>query len=117
MKSTGRMVRVNELIKREIADIIQNKIERISGRLISVTEVDTAPDLRNSKVSISILGDRDTKREAMKKLNNKRSYIQSLIAKNVKLKYTPVLEFELDEKIEAGDKVFAILNELDDEDN
>jgi len=116
MKSTGRMVRVNELIKREIADIIQDKIERITGRLISVTEVDTTPDLRNAKVSISVLGDKDTKQDAMHKLQKKRCYIQSIIAKNVKLKYTPVLEFVLDEKIEAGDRVFAILNELDDED-
>ena len=110
------MVRVNELIRREIANIIQQKIERKSGRLISVSEVDTTPDLKNAKVSISVLGDKKAKYDAINNLRKKRCDIQSIIAKNVHLKYTPVLEFKLDEKIEAGDKVFAIINEMDNED-
>jgi ribosome-binding factor A len=115
VKSAPRMIRVNELIKREVADSIEKHIEHKKDCLISVTEVNTTPDLRQAKVRISILGNDDAKKDIMRTLQKKRTFIQQLLARNIALKYTPVIEFQYDSRIELGDKVLAMLNELENE--
>ena len=115
MKSAPRITRVNELLKRDIADSIEKYIEHRKDCLISVTEVKTTPDLRQAKVHISILGDDKAKQEMMKVLHKKRSFIQQQLASHVTLKYTPVIEFLSDSRIESGDKVLAMLNQLENE--
>ncbi len=115
MKSAPRITRVNELLKREIADLIEKYIEHKKDCLVSVSEVKTTPDLRQAKVHISILGENDAKKEIMRNLQKKRSFIQQLVASHITLKYTPVIEFQYDSRIELGDKVLAMLNEIESE--
>ena len=117
MKGISRMTRVNELLKREIADLIKKYVEYGTNCIVSVTEVDVAPSLRNAKVFVSILGVDDTsKQEIMKKIEKKRKLIQEQMSNHVVLKYTPVLSFKLDLRVEAGDNVLAILQELEQDD-
>ena len=113
MTSVPRLTRVNELLKREIADLIEKYIEHKKDCLISITEVNTTPDLRHAKVYISILGSSDAKKYTMNLLQEKRKLIQQLVSRHITLKYTPVIKFQYDNRIETGDKVLAILNELD----
>ena len=113
MKESLRMARVNELLLHEIANILEKIIERKSGCLVSVSEVNTTPDLRFAKVYISILGSKELKKEYMKAVIKNRAYIQSLIASVIKIKYTPVLDFELDTRMEAGDNVLSIINDME----
>ena len=115
MKGVPRMIRVNELLKRELADLIKKYVVYSTDCLVTVTDVNTDPDLRHAKVSISILG-KDSDGEKMKILNKiekKRAIIQKQMSNHVILKYTPVLEFKLDKKIEAGDRVLAILQKME----
>jgi ribosome-binding factor A len=115
MKGVPRMTRVNELLKRELADLIKKNVEYSSDCLVSVSDVNVAPNLRHAKVSISILGRDDDaeKMKILKKIEKKRNIIQDQMSNHVILKYTPVLEFKLDKKIEAGDRVLAILQEME----
>ena len=113
MKSAPRMTRVNELLKREIADLIEKYIEHEKNCLISVIEVHTAPDLKEAKVHISILGNNDIRKKMMSLLQKKRVFIQQLVARHVVLKYTPVLKFQYDSRIEKGDNVLMILNQME----
>jgi len=115
VKSAPRMTRVNELLKREIADSIEKYIEHKKDCLISVIEVNTTPDLRQAKVHVSILGNDDVKKETLRALKKKRAIIQQQLARNITLKYTPVIEFQYDSRIELGDKVLAMLNDLEKE--
>ena len=114
MGAPNRMTRVNELLKREIADIIER--EKLGGEriLISVTEVSTAHDLRRANVKISIFGndDLDFKKKIIRKLQNMHADIQKKISRCVSLKFTPVLFFELDLNVESGDRVLAMLDEI-----
>ncbi len=114
MSAPDRMTRVNELLKREIADIIERDDIGGGSILISVTKVSTAHDLRRATVKISILGgDAEAKKQIIRKLQRMHGDIQRRMAKFITLKYTPVLDFELDSNIEAGDRVLAMLEELD----
>lgn len=112
--SNKRMLRVNELLKREIADLLERVDFSLTNTLVSVSEVNTSSDLKRAKVHISVLGgDDEVKRNVIVFLKRNRAELQNKIAKDITLKYTPVLEFVLDSRMEQGDKVLAILEELD----
>lgn len=112
MKEYSRLVRVNELIKREIGLSIEREIAGEIEGLVTVTRVETAPDLRTARVMISFLGG-DPQRERLQELLERhRPDLQDAISRNTNLKYTPVLSFRMDRSAERADHVFHLLNEL-----
>ena len=112
---SGRIIRVNELLKREIStDIIRLFANsHFDTGATTVTRVETAPDLRDAVVHISIFGHEEERMKMIRFLNKHRKDIQARMSKNVTIKYTPRLNFKLDTSIEAGDRVLGILSELD----
>lgn len=106
-----RILRVNELVKRELSTIIPREIA-FDGALVTVNQVDVTPDLKNAHVYVSVLG-KNEQDAAMAKLEENRTVLQTALAKSVVLKYTPHLLFHLDDSIERGARVFEILQELD----
>ena len=115
MGEADRLTRVNELLKREIADNLEKSLLFSSnGALVSVTEVKTSVDLRNATVFISIFVPKNgSKIEIWNEILQKRVEIQHKIAKNLKFKHTPVISFKLDERLEEGDRVLQLLNEME----
>ena len=112
MKEYSRLVRVNELIKREIGLCIEREIAGEVEGLVTVTRVETAPDLRTARVMISFLG-ADPQRERLQELLERhRPDLQDAISCNTSLKYTPVWSFGMDRSAERADHVFHLLNEL-----
>jgi len=112
---TPRLVRVNELLKREIAeDLYRNfSMSDFDAAAITVTRVECAPDLRDANVFVSIFGHEDERDRMIGYLNRHRQEIVRLMIKRVKLKYTPRLHFILDESIEGGDHILSILAEME----
>jgi ribosome-binding factor A len=110
-----RLVRVNELLKREIAEDIQRNFSMsdFDSGAITVTRVECAPDLRDANVFISIFGHEDERGRMIGYLNRHRQEIVRLMLKRVKLKYTPRLHFVLDESIEEGDHILSLLAEME----
>ena len=113
--ATNRMVRVNELIKRAIADDFYRELGGGAFDLasISVARVKTSPDLRDAYVYISIFGHADERERIIEKLQQKHAIFQRNLNRNVKLRYTPRLWFRLDESIEKGDHILEIISELE----
>ena len=108
-----RIVRINDDIKRELAQLIPNlKDPRVRG-LISITRVDTTPDLRYCKVYVSALDKGDVK-DMVKGLKSASGYLRRELAKRMTLRYTPELIFELDHSIEHGAHINDIIRHLDD---
>ena len=107
-----RMLRVNELIKRELGTLIEREIMPGFNGLITVTAVQTSPDLRNATVFVSIYGKKGQDEDALQLLRTNRVELQKKMAKNVRLKYTPVLYFKIDDKLEKADKIYQILDSL-----
>lgn len=110
-----RMVRVNELIKRELGETIERLVSRDHpGALITVGQVDTQQDLRHAHVHISIYGaDDDTRHAIMARLHAERAEIQRRVFRRVRLKYTPKLHFVLGDALAEGDRVLDLLETLD----
>ncbi len=114
MSAPDRLTRVNEILKREIADYLErDPILKDGMALVSVTGVSVSSNLRNAEVRISAMGAESLKKDVIKHLRDNRSIIQKQVSKDVVLKYTPVLNFVLDDKIERGDRVLDIIRELE----
>ena len=110
--ASNRIGRINEEIQKELSELIRGlKDPRVQG-LISVTGVDTTPDLRYAKVYISVL-DKSTGKEVIKGLKSAGGYLRREIGHRLQLRYTPELVFEEDTAMERGARIFDILSTLD----
>jgi ribosome-binding factor A len=105
-----RLLRVNEILKRELSGLIAREMNFEQG-LVSINQVDVSPDLKNAHVFVSVLGATGT--TVIDQLEAHRPALQSAIAKHVALKYTPHLVFHLDDSIERGARVIEIMQEID----
>lgn len=112
---TDRLARVNERVREELAAALYRMTpgEGVETARISFVEVRVAPDLHNAIVLVSILGDDAVARRSMSWLRSRRADFQRRIADKVGLKYTPVLDFRTTGAIAGGDRVLAILEELE----
>jgi ribosome-binding factor A len=110
---TLRQQRVCELLKRAIGEAIRREFNVSDVGLISVNDVDCPGDLKTAVVYVSILGNADQQKRGISKLTDHRARIQELVAKSVVLKYTPVLRFAVDDSLGRGNRVMAILDELE----
>src|SRR6185312_16353404 len=106
-----RLLRVNELVKRELSGIIAREIN-FDSAIVTINQVDVTNDLKNAHVFVSVLG-AESEESVMKKLEEHRVTLQAELAKHVVLKYTPHLVFHPDHSIERGTRVIEIMQELD----
>ena len=110
-----RHERVRELLKRAIGEAVRREFHVDDVGLININDVDVAGDLKSAVVFIGILGKVDQQKRALYVLQEHRIRIQGLVAKSVVLKFTPTLQFVVDDSIVRGNKVLQILEELEKE--
>jgi ribosome-binding factor A len=106
-----RLQRVNELLKRELGELIQRECQ-FPAQLVTVQQIDVTPDLKHAHAFISIIGSDEDRHASMAVLHAARAQLQNALAKRVVLKFTPQLHFKLDEAAERGDRVLHILDDL-----
>ena len=113
--ASNRINRINEEITRELSMRIRDlKDPRVQG-LVSITRVETTPDLRYAKVYISILDKSDAK-EVMRGLRSAGGYLRRELGHALSLRYTPELVFQRDDSIDTGARVLTILRSIEDRD-
>ena len=111
-----RIERVNDLIRSEISELIVKEIKdpRLRG-MISVTEVDTAPDLRHAKVYVSVLGTEEERSTVINTLKHAAGFFRKELGERLTMRRTPELAFVLDTSIERGDRIMRLLREIQEE--
>ena len=107
---SNRMVRVNELLKAELAQFINQNIPLENG-LITVTQVKASPDLKNATVLVSVLPDNITG-TALKKLRQNSSVLRSQLKNKINLKYIPRLTWRLDPTERKADELEQVIKDL-----
>ena len=112
-KNSVKNTRVNEAVREELSQIIRTELKdpRIA-MMTSVTASIVAPDLKSCRVMISVLGDEEQKKDTMKGLRSAEGFIRKMLARNLNLRNTPELRFELDESIEYGVKMSKMIDEV-----
>jgi ribosome-binding factor A len=104
-----RQKRVNELLRRELSAILTREMT-FENALVTINQVDVTPDLKNAHVYVSVLGTSST---VIAQLEAHRVVLQTELARHVVLKYTPHLNFHLDDSIERGARVIEILQAIE----
>src|SRR5512137_1905614 len=104
-----RMRRVNEAIKEIIGNAVTQDLKDPRIGFVTLTGVETTPDLANAKVFVSVYGKQAEKDDTMNALRHARPYLQRLIADELKLKRTPMLDFIYDESVDRGMRIQAML--------
>jgi len=113
---TRRNERAGELIKRALGKLLARKVnDPMLSELVSITEVALSSDFKQAKVSISVLGDEKSKKEALEGFNTASGFLRSELASYLKLRYTPQLIFYYDDSIERGAKLLSLMEEICDQ--
>jgi ribosome-binding factor A len=108
---TERMRRVNEALREVVAAAIASDLEDPRIGFVTVTAVDTSPDLRSARVYVSVLGSETEREQTLAGLSSSHGLIQSAIAREMRLKRTPTLTFHYDEGPERGVRLSRLLEE------
>ena len=111
-KNEKRLNRIDEELKKEITNILTYDLKNpnVTG-LLSVTRVKITPDFKYAKVYVSIMNAKNT-RETFAAIKKSAGFIRTEIAKRVNLRITPELVFVLDDSIEYGTRIDAILKDI-----
>ncbi|MCL2152583.1 MAG: 30S ribosome-binding factor RbfA [Oscillospiraceae bacterium] len=110
---SNRIQRINEDIQRVLASLLRDiKDPRVNQGMISVTAVDTTSDLRQAKVFLSVFGQQSEK-EFLKGLKSATGFLRHRLGQSLSLRHIPELQFVLDNSIQRGARISAILGDLD----
>jgi ribosome-binding factor A len=108
---TERMRRVNESVRQVLSEaLLELKDPRIG--FVTVTGVETSPDLRQARVYVSVLGGERKRQATLKGLSAAHGVLQSRIGRELRLKRTPQLTFEYDPSVERGVRMTKLIDEL-----
>ena len=110
--ASNRINRINEEIQKSLADSLRSvKDPRVADALISITRVETTPDLRYTKVYVSVLQS-EKAGDALKGLKSAGGYLRRQLGTNLQLRYAPEIVWALDDSITYGAKMLEIINNL-----
>ena len=111
-----RPERVAHLMRREIADILENKLDdpRLSGKVVSVTDVEVTQDLSVARVYVSVLEEGALRADALDALHSAAGFVRHELAPKLNLREVPEIRFIHDPSIERGARVEELLRKIHD---
>ena len=110
--ASNRINRINEEMQKSIAGKLRSvKDPRVANTMISITRVETTPDLRFAKVYVSFLEENKAE-DALKGLKSAAGYLRRELGHTLQLRHTPEIQWALDDSITYGAKMLALINSL-----
>ena len=111
--ATNRINRINEEIQKELSALLRTvKDPRVQDTMISITRVETTPDLRYTKVYVSFLQEERVK-DAMTGLKSAAGYLRRQLGHNLQLRYSPEIVWSEDDSITYGARMLKLINSLE----
>lgn len=111
--SASRMRRVDEAVRAVLSDAITQELKDPRVGFVTVTGVKTSPDLRHARVYVSVLGEEAAREESLTGLRSAHGFLQRRIARELRLKHTPTLDFVYDDTVERAIRLDALLDDRD----
>ena len=108
---TARMRRVNEVIREVLGTAIATDLKDPRIGFVTVTDVETSPDLRAARVYVSVLGSAEERERTLEGLRSAHGVLQGRINEELRMKRTPTLSFHYDESIERGVRLSELLDD------
>ena len=111
--ASNRIGRINEEIQKELSALLRNlKDPRVQDTMISITHVETTPDLRYAKIYVSFLQEERAK-DALKGLKSAGGYLRRELGQSLQLRYTPELVWEQDDSITYGARMLKLIGSME----
>jgi ribosome-binding factor A len=110
---TQRTDRVDELLRQEMTSIITRDVDDPRIGFATITDVQTAPDLRHARVRVSVIGQPDERRATLAALGHAMPFVRHELGKRLRLKRIPEFHLELDDTVERGTRILHLLDELE----
>jgi ribosome-binding factor A len=107
-----RTERVADLIRTELAQLLERDVKDPRVGFVTVTRVDVTRDLRTARVAVTVLGEKDQKKDSLRGLAAAQGFLRHELAQRLGLRHTPALEFYLDESLEAESRIEALLRQI-----
>jgi ribosome-binding factor A len=111
--TSGRMRRVDEAMREVLSDALGRDLKDPRVGFVTVTAVETSPDLRHARVFVSVLGADDERRASLEGLSSAHGFLQRRIASELRLKHTPQLVFVEDDTARRAARVERLLEDAD----
>ena len=108
-----RTDRINEQLREEISMLLTRSIKdpRLNG-VISITRVVSRNDLRSARAYVSVMGNDQTKQEALAGIRSAASFLRRELRNRINMKHTPFLTYELDDSMEEADQLIRLMNQV-----
>ena len=106
----GRMRRVDEAMREVLSGAITSELKDPRVGFVTVTAVDTAPDLRHARVFVSVLGTGAVRRRSLDGLRSAHGFLQRRVADELHLKHTPTLDFVYDDTLDRAERIEQLLD-------
>jgi ribosome-binding factor A len=107
-----RLDRVNQLIREEISMLLQRELKDPRLGFVTVTQVETSPDLRTAKVFVSVLGDETKWKASLTALASARGFVRNWLRQHLDLRQIPELDFRADRSMEHAARIQELLRQL-----
>lgn len=109
-----RADRVRKALMREVSDIIMSEVKdpRLSGAMISVTDVEITHDLSYARIFVSVMGDQTLQDTVMSVLQESKPKIRFGIGQRIRLRHTPEIDIKFDDSLERGARVSQLLDQI-----
>ncbi len=112
-RMADRMRRVNEAVREVVSARLAEGLRDPRIGFVTVTSVDTSPDLRQARVYVSVLGSDEERAATLAGLESAHGLLQQSVATELRMKHTPTLQFVFDESIDRGMRITELLDEGD----
>jgi len=110
---TARTDRIDELLRQEIGEILSRDVQDPRIGFVTVTDVETAPDLSNARVWVSVIGQPDERAQTMRALERAMPFVRHELGARIRLRRIPELHVRADDTAERGTRVLRLLAELE----
>ena len=109
---TQRQEQVRKLLKVEISEIIHREMRDPRLGFVTITDVKISPDLKYARVFMSIMGDQKQQEIGLAALKHASGFVRGELGKRIRMRIIPEIEFQIDESIERGARIFEILQQV-----
>jgi ribosome-binding factor A len=109
--TSDRMRRVDEAVREVLSDAIASDVKDPRIGFVTVTAVQTSPDLRHARVFVSVLGESAVRERSLAGLRSAHGYLQRRVATELRIKHTPTLEFAYDDSLDRSLRINELLEE------
>jgi ribosome-binding factor A len=112
-----RTERVASLLQMELSNLILERVKDPRLGFVTVTHVKITPDLKSAVVFVSIMGEKKKKEESLKVLERAAGFLQHEVGLAIKMRYTPRLQFELDDSLDKDFEIGQVIRKIEEKDN